>query len=451
MRYIPNTPDDRSAMLRDIGVSSLEELLEPIPAELRLNRPLAIADGKSEWDVRREVMELAALNQSAMNRACFMGAGSYDHYVPAAVDALGMRSEYVTAYTPYQPEVAQGTLQVIYEFQSMVCELYAMPAANASLYDCGTALSEAISMARAHTKRTRVVWSEAVNPAYRRVAETNNVALGIKFDCARCPDGSQSHEALSMLLGDDVAALVVQYPNFFGVVDDVRKLVARAHSNGTLVIFVTDPMAMGVLTPPGKLGADIVVGEGQPLGNYMSFGGPYLGLFAASNELIRLMPGRIVGVTKDVDGRRGYVLTLQTREQHIRRDKATSNICTNQGLLAARATFYMSMMGPTGLREIGEASARRTMYMMDKLRSVAGFSLPHRGPHFREFLMTVPGSAEEFVIYMAARGILAGVPLTRMGLSDDRGILVALTEKRSVAEIDAYVEHAATWLQGGAK
>jgi len=451
MRYIPNTPDDRSAMLRDIGVSSLEELLAPIPADLRLKRPLDIADGKSEWDVRREVMELAAMNQSAMNRACFMGAGSYDHYVPAAVDALGMRSEFVTAYTPYQPEVAQGTLQVIYEFQSMICELYDMPAANASLYDCGTALSEAISMARAHTKRSRIVWSEAVNPAYRRVAETNSVAQGVKFDCARCPDGHQSHEAISMLLGDDVAALVVQYPNFFGVIDDLRKLVASAHANGSLVIFVTDPMAMGVLMSPGKLGADIVVGEGQPLGNYMSFGGPYLGLFAATNELVRLMPGRIVGVTKDVDGRRGYVLTLQTREQHIRRDKATSNVCTNQGLIAARATFYLSMLGPQGLREIGETSARLTRYMQLAMSKVPGFHQPHKGPHLREFLMSVPGSAEEFVIFMAARGILAGVPLTRMGLNDERGLLVALTEKRSVEEIDSYVQGATEWTQGGGK
>ena len=451
MRYIPNTPDDRSAMLRAIGVSSFEELLEQVPSSLQLNRPLNISDGKSEWQVSREMSALAEMNQNAMAHACFMGAGSYDHYVPAAVNALASRSEFVTAYTPYQPEVAQGTLQVIFEFQSMICELFAMPAANASLYDCGVALSEAISLAHAHTKRSRFVWSEAVNPSYRRVAETNNVAQGMTFDLAPSPNGCQTNDAINMLLGDDVAALVVQYPNFYGIVDDLSKVIERAHSLGALVIFVADPMAMGVLRSPGRLGADIVVGEGQSLGNYMSYGGPYLGLFAASNELVRLMPGRIVGITKDVDGRRGFVLTLQTREQHIRRDKATSNVCTNQGLVATRATFYLSMLGPNGLREIGETSARRARYLINKLKAVPGFSLPHSGTHFREFVLNVPGNSEKFFEFMSERGVLAGVPLSRMGIHNDRGILVALTEKRTVEEMDRYAELAAEYTAGGAQ
>jgi glycine dehydrogenase subunit 1 len=451
MRYIPNTPDDRSAMLRDIGVSSFEELIDQIPASLRLNRPLKIADGKSEWQVSREISALAEMNYNAMGHTCFMGAGSYDHYVPAAVNALASRSEYVTAYTPYQPEVAQGTLQVIFEFQTMICELFGMPAANASLYDGGVALSEAISLARAHTKRNKIVWSEAVNPSYRRVAETNNVSMGMTFDLAPSPKGCQTNDAITMLLNENVAALVVQYPNFFGVVDDLTKVIERAHAVGALVIFVADPMAMGVLEAPGKLGADIVVGEGQSLGNYMSYGGPYLGLFAASNELVRLMPGRIVGITKDVDGRRGFVLTLQTREQHIRRDKATSNVCTNQGLVATRATFYLSMLGPTGLREIGETSARRARYLMNKLKDVPGFTLPHSGMHFREFLLNVPGSAENFFEFMSERGILAGVPLTRMGLQNERGLLIALTEKRTIEEMDHYAKLAAEYSAGGAR
>lgn len=449
MRYIPNTPDDRSAMLRDIGVSSFEELLEQIPASLRLNRPLNIADGQSEWQVRRDLTHMSEKNLSAMGHACFMGAGSYDHYVPAAVNAIASRSEYVTAYTPYQPEVAQGTLQVIFEFQSMICELFGMPAANASMYDGGTALSEAIAMARAHTKRQRIVWTEAVHPSYRRVAETNNIALGMTFDVAPCPNGSQSNDAISMLLGEDVAALVVQYPNFYGIVDDLKQLVDRAHSHGTLVVFVTDPMAMGLLKSPGQMGADIVVGEGQCLGNYMSYGGPYLGLFAASNELVRLMPGRIVGITKDIDGRRGFVLTLQTREQHIRRDKATSNICTNQGLMATRATIYMSLIGPSGLREIGEACGRRAAYLMKKIAAIPGFSLPHKGPHFREFLVRVPGTAEEFFAFMAERNVLAGVPMSRIGANDDRGLLVALTETRTVEEMNHYIELAGQYVSGG--
>ncbi len=451
MRYIPNTPDDRSAMLRDIGVSSFEDLLEQIPASLRLNRPLKIADGQSEWQVRRDLTRMSEKNLSAMGHACFMGAGSYDHYVPAAVNAIASRSEYVTAYTPYQPEVAQGTLQVIFEFQSMICELFGMPAANASMYDAGTALSEAIAMARAHTKRQRIVWTEAVHPSYRRVAETNNIALGMTFDVAPCPNGSQSNDTISMLLGDDVAALVVQYPNFYGIIDDLKQLVDRAHANGTLVVFVTDPMAMGVLKSPGQMGADIVVGEGQCLGNYMSYGGPYLGLFAATNELVRLMPGRIVGITKDVDGRRGFVLTLQTREQHIRRDKATSNICTNQGLLATRATFYMSMLGPTGLKDIGVACARRAQYLMKKLSAVPGFTIAHKGVHFREFLLKVPGDARQFFKFMSERGILAGIPLTKFGMTDERGLLVALTETRTLEEMDKYVAMATEYATGGAK
>lgn len=442
MRYIPNTPDERSAMLRDIGVTSLEDLLDAIPHELRYNKSLNIADGKSEWEVRREMIAMANRNISAMDMPCFMGAGCYDHFIPAAVDTLASRSEFVTAYTPYQPEVAQGTLQVIYEFQSMICELFGMPAANASLYDGGTALSEAISMALAYTKRRRVLWSESVNPAYRRVAQTINLSQGIRFDTAPCKDGCQAAEEMAMLLGEDVAAVVLQYPNFFGIVDDLRLIIDRAHEVGALVIIVTDPIAMGILRSPGQLGADIVVGEGQSLGNYMSYGGPYLGLFACSMELIRLMPGRMVGVTKDVDGRRGFVLTLQTREQHIRRDKATSNICTNQGLVATRATFYLSLIGPKGLEGIGIACGRRTEYLKQKLKEVPGFTVPHKGPHFREFLVQVPGTAEEFFEFMTTKGLLPGVPLTRLGMSDERGMLVALTETRSREEMDAYVRFA---------
>ncbi|MBK6766965.1 MAG: aminomethyl-transferring glycine dehydrogenase subunit GcvPA [bacterium] len=392
---------------------------------------------------------MANRNKNAMQTPCFMGAGCYDHYIPAAVNAVAARSEFVTAYTPYQPEVAQGTLQVIYEFQSMVCELFAMPVSNASLYDGGSALAEAISLAHAHTKRRRIIWSDAVNPAYRRVAQTVNVAQDIAFDCVQTTGGKQAHDAFSMLLGEDVAAIVLQYPNFFGVIDDLNSVVERAHSVGALVIVITDPMAMGVLRAPGKLGADVVVAEGQPLGNYMSYGGPYLGLFCCTNELVRLMPGRVVGVTKDVDGRRGYVLTLQTREQHIRRDKATSNICTNQGLMATRATFYMSLIGPTGLREIGEACGRRAAYMMQKLAGIPGFVLPHKGPHFREFLVRVPGTAEEFFAYMAERNVLAGVPLSRIGANDDRGLLVALTETRTLEEMNRYLELAHEYVTGG--
>ncbi|MCC6475454.1 aminomethyl-transferring glycine dehydrogenase subunit GcvPA, partial [bacterium] len=328
---------------------------------------------------------------------------------------------------------------VIYEFQTMICELYGMPCANASLYDGGSALAEAVMLSRGHTKKRRIVWSDAVNPNYRRVTETITSALGVSFVTGRTSGGKQTANDLAMLIDEQTAAIVLQYPNFYGVVDDLRPIIAKAHANGALVIVVADPIAMGLLTPPGEMGADVVVGEGQSLGNYMSFGGPYLGLFATTDELVRLMPGRVVGMTKDVDGRRGYVLTLQTREQHIRRDKATSNICTNQGLIATRATLYLSMLGPTGLRELGLSCSRRCHYLMDELAKIPGYQQPHKGPHFREFLLTVPISAEKFCEFMTANGVLAGVPLSRLGLSDDRSVLVALTENRTVEEMDNFV------------
>jgi glycine dehydrogenase subunit 1 len=438
MRYIPLTPEDRAAMLREIGVSSFEELIASIPQNLRLQRPLNMPLGKSEQEVVRIMDGLARQNLQAANHISFLGAGSYDHFIPAAVSALAGRSEFLTAYTPYQPEVSQGTLQVIYEFQSMLCELFAMDCANASVYDGGTALAEAVILAAGHTKRAKILWPNSVHPHYRKVAQTISHPLGLQFAEIPTEDGRVPSNSLRSLLSPDIAAVVLQYPNFFGIVEDIKPLIEAAQEAGALAIVVADPMAMGVLEAPGTWGADIVVGEGQALGNPQSYGGPYLGLFAAKEKLVRRMPGRIVGVTRDVEGRRGYVLTLQTREQHIRRDKATSNICTNEGLCAARATFFMSLIGPQGLRQIGEACLKSCAYLKSELQKIPGVSVVHRGPHFKEFVLRLPGSTDKFLEFMAQRGILPGIPLKRFHMNLDDGLLVAVTECRTPAELDEY-------------
>ena len=425
-------------MLRDIGVSSLEDLLANVPRELRLSRPLNLPPGKSEWEVSREMTALARKNLHAADFSSYLGAGSYDHFVPAAVNALASRSEFLTAYTPYQPEVSQGTLQVIYEFQSMICELFAMDAANASMYDGGTALAEAVLLAFGHTRRNRVLWPANVHPHYRKVTQTLGHASGIRFETLAMTGGRVAPDSLKSSLGPDVAAVVFQYPSFFGTVENLESHVKAVHDAGALGIIVADPMAMGVLEAPGNWGADVVVGEGQCLGNYQSYGGPYVGLFAAKENLMRKMPGRIVGVTKDVEGRRGFVLTLQTREQHIRRDKATSNICTNEGLIAARATFFMSLVGPSGLNGIGEACMSLSAYLRDRLHGIKGVTLPFDGPHFKEFVMSLDADVPAFLEFMASRRILAGIPLKRFNVGMDNSVLVAVTESRTKAELDDY-------------
>ncbi|MBU0508510.1 aminomethyl-transferring glycine dehydrogenase subunit GcvPA [bacterium] len=448
MRYIPNTPDDRQAMLRDIGVSSFEDLLKPIPKSLRLSRPLNIPKGKSEQEVVATMTSLARKNLDAASFLSFLGAGSYDHYVPAAVGDLAGRSEFLTAYTPYQPEVSQGTLQVIYEFQSMICELFRMNAANASLYDGGTALAEAVMLAQSHTRRSRVLWFDSVHPHYRKVTRTLGDPLGIRFDTMPLTDGRVKDAALDSTLDVETAAVVFQYPNFFGLIEHLEPLIERVHAAGALAIVVADPLAMGVLEPPGNWDADIVVGEGQALGNPQSYGGPYLGLFAVSEKLVRRAPGRIAGITRDVDGRRGYVLTLQTREQHIRRDKATSNICTNEGLCATRATIFLSLVGPQGLREIGETCMKNCNYLRNKLSEIPGVQLLFDGLHFKEFVFRLKGDVPAFLEFMAKRDILPGIPLKRFNMGLDDALLVALTERRTADEMDRYADAVRAFLKG---
>ena len=416
-------------MLDAIGLRSLDDLFDQIPPSVRLDGALALPDGVSELEIVDELRGLAARNRHVDDLVCFAGAGAYDHYVPSVVWALAGRSEFSTAYTPYQPELSQGVLQALFEFQSMICELTAMEVSNASLYDGATALVEAVNMARAG-ERTRVLVSEGVDPRLVETLRTYGTGPGYEPEVFSGVDGRGG----SPEVGEDVAAVIVQHPNVLGILEPAADLFQRARAGGAKAIQVFDPLSLGVLAPPGELGADIAVAEGQSLGNHLAFGGPYLGLIAARMSDVRRLPGRIVGETVDVDGRPGYVLTLQAREQHIRREKANSNICTNQTLMAIAATVYLGWLGPDGLAEVGRRCAAKASYAAERLTAIPGVSLVHPGaPFFKEFAIRVPGRADTLVEALVERGFLAGVPLASSG---EDVLLVAVTERRSREQID---------------
>jgi len=440
MSFVPHSDADRRDMLAKIGVSSIRELYGDVPDSLVRDGLPDMPDAASEWEAIREIQALADGNQSLV---CFAGAGQYDHFVPAAVDHLVRRSEFYTAYTPYQPEVSQGTLQVIYEFQTMVCELTGMDVANASMYDGPSAAAEAAVMARAVTRRDRVLAAASLHPHYRKVTETYLHGQGSELQTVPITDrGLVDREALSGALGDDVACVIVQYPNFFGVIEELEPLAEIVAAAGALLVVAADPVALALIRPPGECGADIVVAEGQPFGNPLSFGGPVVGLFAAKQKYVRKMPGRIVGATEDVEGRRGYVLTLQTREQQIRRDKATSNICTNQGLNALAATIHLSLLGRDGLRKVAEVSARNAHYARAQLEELPGVELLYpQSPFVREFAIRTEENSRAILERGFSAGVLAGVSLSRFpALGAPDGLLLAFTEKRSREEIDRLVE-----------
>jgi glycine dehydrogenase subunit 1 len=432
MDFTPHTDDDVRAMLETIGVPGIEDLFEAIPAGLRLERRLDVPPPMAEAEVLGLLQRLARSNRPAGELVCFAGGGAYDHYVPAPVRHLAFRSEFATSYTPYQPELSQGVLGALFEFQTMVCELTGMDVSNASLYDGASALVEAVNLATAATRRSRVVVSEAVNPAWREVAATFGRGPGLTFETAPATAGTTGAVDLH-----DAACLVVAQPNFFGCVEDLAAHAAAAHEAGALLVVSFDPLSAGLLESPGALGADVVCGEGQALGNALNYGGPYLGLFATRKEHVRRVPGRIVGATVDVDGKPGFVLTLQAREQHIRREKATSNVCTNQTLMAIAATVYLAWLGPQGLAEIGETALVRAGHAAELLSSVPGCSLAFDAPVFKEFVVRVPGRAETVAEALAARGYLVGPALGSWypGLADC--LLVAVTERRSPEEIEA--------------
>jgi glycine dehydrogenase subunit 1 len=437
MSYVGRSDAERRRMLDAIGVERFEQLLADVPADLRWRGRPDVPGPLSEIELRAHFESLAGDNDAARGVPSFLGGGMYDHYVPAALPRLILRSEFLTCYTPYQPEVAQGTLTVIFEFQSMIAELTGLDVANASLYDGASAIAEACGLARAHSGRGRVVVAAGVHPTYLQVLRT---ILGPEnVEEINSADGAADPERTANALGADVAALVVAYPNFFGIVDDALPALAeKAHAAGALVIASAEPLSLALLTPPGEWGADICAGEGQPLGVPISFGGPALGFLAARKELVRRLPGRIAGETVDDKGRRGFVLTLQTREQHIRREKATSNICTNQGLLALAATIYMSLLGKEGLREVANLCFQKTHYAAARAEAVAGLRPVYARPFFREFALHLPVPASEACRLGRERGVLVGVDLGRFSSAWGNHLLVAVTEKRTQAEIDRW-------------
>ena len=431
MSFIGLSREEERRMLDVIGVPRYQDLLAAVPEEVRLPRDLAVPGPISEIEARRRFGEWGRLND-ADRAVSFMGGGVYDHYIPAAVNAIAMRSEFATAYTPYQPEVAQGSLTAIFEFQSMIVELTGAEVANASLYDGATAAVEAALLARHQTGRARVVVAGALHPHTIDVLRTY-----LEQDVVVVADrgGQCAPEDLRSALGGEVAAVLYQHPNFFGLLESPQAIHALAHEAGALAVAVCDPIALALLEPPGATGADIVVGEGQSLGNPPSFGGPLLGFFACRQALVRRMPGRLAAQTVDRHGRRGFVLTLQTREQHIRREKATSNICTNQGLLALRATIYLGLLGKQGLTEVAELCVQKTHHAAAVAGRIPGYRRAHEGPFFREFVLECPVDAAEVVRAGRARGILPGVDLGRFRPAWRRHLLVAVTEQRSAAEI----------------
>jgi len=439
MPFLLNTDDDRRAMLAAIGVDSLDELFAAVPAELRLDRPLAIPPAMCELELTEHLTKLARANIPSGERVCFLGGGSYDHFIPAVVDAIAGRAEFYTSYTPYQAEASQGNLQAAFEYQTLITRLTGMDVANASLYDGATAATEAVLMSMSATGRQgHVVTAESVHPEYRQTLAGNLRHLDAELTTLGTPKGTVTPAELAAAVRDDTACVLVQHPNFFGCLEDVEKLAAIAHDKGAMFIVIVDPISLGLLKRPGDYDADIVVAEGQSLGIPMSFGGPYLGIMACREGLVRRMPGRIAGQTVDRRGRRCWVLTLQTREQHIRREKATSNICTNQGLLALRATVYLAVAGPQGLREVAELCLRKAHYAAERLTAAGRLTQAFDRPTFKEFVIRDrEGQVEQLLADGAAAGIFAGVSLSRWYPELSDCFLVAVTEKRSRAEIDA--------------
>ena len=446
MSFVGRSDAERREMLATIGVPREETLWDQIPKEFRLSGPLSLPAPLAEYEITRKFHEWAGLNADASRYASFLGGGIYDHFIPAALRSIVSRSEYATAYTPYQPEVAQGTLQVIFEYQSMICELTGMEIANASMYDGATAAAEAAHFAAGATGRKLVLVSTGVHPHTRQVLRTYASAGGFDVEEIALSGGVTPALALAARAGAEPAAVLWAQPNFEGVVEDGEAITKAAHAMKSYSIAVADPVALAVITPPGHDGADIVVGEGQPLGVPMSYGGPLVGFFAIRKADVRRLPGRLAGVTVDLEGRRGYVLTLQTREQHIRRERATSNICTNQGLMALANTVHLSLLGAQGMRDVAISCMERAHHLADRVAELTGVSLAH-GPasFFREFVVRLPAPADGFVRAALERKILAGIPMSRFDRSRPNDLLVAVTEKRTKDDLDRYVDALREW------
>ena len=437
MSYAPHTKEEVSEMLKTIGVSSVKDLFRDIKPGLR-PKSFDIPEGKSEFEVIEYFKKLSSKNATHLTN--FVGAGFYDHYIPAAVDALAERSEFYTAYTPYQPECSQGWLQAIYEYQTAICELVDLDVANASLYDGGTALYEAVMMAIRITGKNKIIMDSGVSLIYRTMLYTYTSNLSIEFVETPVIHGQSSREGIYKYLDDKTAAIILQNPNFFGVVDDRSDIIKKAHSYGALAIESVYPVSLGILKTPGSMGVDIATGEAQSLGIPLSFGGPYLGFMATRKEFVRKMPGRIVGATVDKDGKRGFVLTLQTREQHIRREKATSNICSNESLCALRAVIYLSLLGKEGLKEIAQLNYQKSEFAKSILDKIPGVEVKRSSSTFNEFTVLLSRNADEVVSKMIDKGFACGFPLGRFYKGMDNYLLVAVTEKRTKEEIAKFAE-----------
>jgi len=448
MRYIPHTEEDVRQMLATIGVDSIEDLFEEVPAELRLGRELALSEPLAEGELLRDLQALAAQNASSSAFLSFLGGGAYNHFIPSVIDQLVSRSEFYTAYTPYQPEISQGTLQAIFEYQTLICQLTGMDVSNASMYDGASACAEAVLMAARATRRKKILLAASLHPEYRQTVETYCRYLGMELvTIPYRKDGRIDATALQGVLDDKTAGLVVGYPNFFGVIEELSPLAEAVHACGALLVTaVPEPIALGLLKSPGEAGADIVIGEGQSFGMSVSFGGPGVGFFAAKQKTVRSMPGRLVGSTTDRDGKIGFVLTLATREQHIRREKATSNICSNQGMCALMANMYLCLLGKKGIREVAEQNLAKAEYAKKAIAALPGFSVVFSGPTFNEFVVSYDGDLAKLLLKLEKEKILGGIELARFFGDLPNSLLVCATEQHRKADIDRLVDA----LKGGA-
>ena len=445
MRYIPNTQKDCQDMLRTVGVESVDDLFADIPEAIRFQRELDLPAPHSEMEIIKKLRSLSAMNASVDEYVSFLGAGAYNHFIPSVVKHLITRGEFATAYTPYQPEIAQGTLQAVFEFQTLICQLTGMDVANASMYDGASALAEAVMMGQRMNTRSEVLIARALHPDYRQVVETYTRQLGIVLhEVAITRQGKTDLEALRAQISDQTSSIVVQYPNFFGIIEDLALLADIAHEHGAILIAtIPEPVSLGLLAPPGKFGVDIVVGEAQSFGNNLSYGGPYVGFFAIKSDpkgkVIRKMPGRLVGETTDAEGKRGFVLTLSTREQHIKRDKATSNICTNEALCALASTIHLCMLGKQGMKELASQNFQKTEYAKKAMSALEGYEVLFEGPTFNEFVVKAPISVDLINQKLLEQKMIGGVNLNKYYPEFGEAMLLCVTEQNSKEDIDSLV------------
>ncbi len=439
MAFVPSTDDDRQKMLEAIGVESFEQLISEIPVEIRTKSKLNLPEKLSELESFNYMSNLSSQNITASTHICFMGGGAYDRFIPAIVQSVIERPEFRTAYTPYQAEVSQGTLQAMYEFQSMVCDLTGMDVSNASLYDGASSLAEACLMSHAHNRKNHFIVAGSLNPFFKRVMETICSGKQLTFEYIIADDGTCDLDKLEQAINDKTSAVIVQHPNPYGTLEEVETISSIAHNKNALLIAIVDMISLGILQPPSEYNADIVVAEGQALGIPMNYGGPYLGIFACKKDFIRKMPGRIAGITEDTDGNHAYVLTLQTREQQIKRDKATSNICTNQGLFMLAATVYMTTMGKQGIKDVAEQSLQKTHYLAENISQISGFNLAVKKPFFCDFLVETPVEPSIIIQDAVQEGFLAGIDTSRYP-ECKKGILITVTEKRTKKEMDSFAK-----------